>query len=167
MSHTSTVTLTGATWPTDAVGQHIRLNGRWFPCHRGTSSSTVIKLAASNAPPTTSQRRLTFCRNWSTRFHMGWGTSVQIIDNGSSMPVRLSILENPRSSEGSSIRQLSYSILCVGRRFREPTAVESLDSVMPTSRCPTSIPIHRPASAERDRENPDRDGDSIWWTAFL
>ena len=46
---TSNVTLTGDTWPTDAVGKHIRLMGQWFPVVERTSS-TVLKLAASNAP---------------------------------------------------------------------------------------------------------------------
>lgn len=89
----STVTLTDSTWPTDAVGKHIRLMGQWFPVTERTSS-TVLKLAASNAPADDLTEQTYVLQKLVYPLPYEVGDIVQIIDNGSSMPVRLSILEN-------------------------------------------------------------------------
>jgi len=44
-----TVTLTGATWPTDALAQHVRLDNNWYPIYKRTSS-TVIELFEGKHP---------------------------------------------------------------------------------------------------------------------
>lgn len=46
---TRQVTLTGATWPTNATSRHIRLNDNWYPIYKRTSS-TVIELYTGKHP---------------------------------------------------------------------------------------------------------------------
>jgi hypothetical protein len=46
---TRQVTLTDATWPTDAVAQHIRLDQNWYPIYRRISD-TVIELYSGKHP---------------------------------------------------------------------------------------------------------------------
>lgn len=46
---TRRVTLTGATWPTDVVAQHIRLDHNWYPVYQRVSS-TVIELYSGRHP---------------------------------------------------------------------------------------------------------------------
>lgn len=44
-----TVTLTGATWPTDAINMHIRLDFNWYPIYKRTSN-TVLELFDGKTP---------------------------------------------------------------------------------------------------------------------
>lgn len=90
---TSEVTITDGTWPTDAVGKHIRLTGQWFPVVERTSA-TVIVLDASNAPAKDLDDESYVLQQLVYPLPYEVGDIVQIIDNGQSVPVRLSILEN-------------------------------------------------------------------------
>lgn len=95
-----TVTLTGGTWPTDAVAQHIRLDHNWYPIYKRTSS-TVIELFEGKHPEADLDDQAFLIQQILYPLPQDVGDVVQVLEGTQNMQMmRLSILEAHQIQEG-------------------------------------------------------------------
>lgn len=90
---TRTLTLTGATWPTNAVARHVRLDGKWYPIYRRTSG-TVLTLFESQHPIANLTGEAYLLQQVMYPLPYEVGDIVQLIDGAQSFPtMRLNLLD--------------------------------------------------------------------------
>lgn len=95
-----TVTLTGATWPTNATEMHIKLGYRWYPIKTRTSS-TVIELYPDGHPPDDLTAEAYTIQKTRYALPSDVGDVVQILEsNQNLMMMRLTPLEAHVIQEG-------------------------------------------------------------------
>lgn len=95
-----TVTLTGATWPTDATAQHIRLNHNWYPIYKRTSG-TVIELFEGKHPDDDLDDEEFVIQQILYPLPYDVGDIVQVLEGTQNMQLmRLNLLEAHQIQEG-------------------------------------------------------------------
>ena len=97
---TRVVTLTGATWPTDATIKHVRLDHNWYPIYKRTSS-TAIELFEGKHPEADLDDQAYLLQQILYPLPPDVGDIVQILEGSQNLQMlRLNLLEAHLIQEG-------------------------------------------------------------------
>lgn len=90
---TRTLTLTDATWPSNAVARHVRLDGKWYPIYKRTSSTALLLFEGQHPiEDLTDETYLLQQVMYPLPYEVG--DIVQLIDGSQSFPtMRLNLLD--------------------------------------------------------------------------